>query len=173
MYTLVSFVFLITLIAFVVFWWKKRKARIAAGADFMNDQDYQKISKIKRIIGVVCVVSLIVGLAIQPERTPEEKAMIAQKQKVRDQKNKEEEVSKALEKIERKFKESDIKSGRITKYKFQLKGVDLVDDNKAIVYWYDEYSLHGGALERHDITSYLIKNNGKWEIVAKKDWEKY
>ena len=172
MYTLASFVFLITLIAFVVFWWKKRKARIAAGADYINDHNYQKISKIKRIIGVVCVVSLVIGLATQPERTPEEKAMIAQKQKVREQKSKEEEVSKTVEKIERKFKEPDIKNGRITKYKFWINGVDLVDDDKAIVYWSDEYSLHGGALERHDQTSYLRIISGKWELVAS-DWKKY
>ena len=50
---------LVSIPAFIFYWWKKRKARIAAGDDYKNDENYQSVSKIKRIIGEVSVASLV------------------------------------------------------------------------------------------------------------------
>lgn len=53
---LLFLVFIVTLVAFPVLWWKKRKAKQAFGPD---SEEYRKASRIKRIVGIVCVVSLI------------------------------------------------------------------------------------------------------------------
>lgn len=59
-------VFFISIPAFIIFWWKKRKARLAAGEDYQSDADYQSKSKIKRIIGIVSVVSLVISIVTSP-----------------------------------------------------------------------------------------------------------
>lgn len=41
-----------TLIAFIVFWWKKRTARKNAGESYKDDVTYKKVSLIKRGLGV-------------------------------------------------------------------------------------------------------------------------
>lgn len=61
--------FLVTLIAFPILWWKKRKARLSEGKE---SETYKKVSLIKRIVGVVCVASFFIGGALAP--TPEKKA---------------------------------------------------------------------------------------------------
>lgn len=173
MYTLVSFVFLITLIAFVVFWWKKRKARIAAGADYMTDQNYQKISKLKRIIGVVCIVSLVIGLATQPERTPEEKAKLAQQQQTRELKNKEDEVRNAFDKEVQRIR----REGNVTDFKFiGVDSIEFVESDKAIVHWTNEFSIKqaDGKKEtrrNNKTNTYFRKFKDKWEVVLE-DWQK-
>lgn len=71
------FLWFVSLIAFIVYWRKKANARKIAGADYRNDAIYQKTSTIKRIIGIVCIVSFILGGMTTPKQTPEEKAKIA------------------------------------------------------------------------------------------------
>lgn len=87
------FVWLVSAVAFVVFWWKKRKARIAAGDDYQNDANYLSKSKTKRIIGAVSALSFVLAMVTgsgsssqttapaakepavtQKDETPEEKA---------------------------------------------------------------------------------------------------
>lgn len=55
-------VWLVSAVAFIVFWWKKRKARLAAGDDYQNDADYLSKSKIKRIIGAVSALSFVLAM---------------------------------------------------------------------------------------------------------------
>lgn len=75
------FVWFVTFIAFIVYWWKKKSARKKGGNDYINFPPYQQISKTKRIIGAVCLVSFFLGIATTPSMTPEEKAQIeAEKQ---------------------------------------------------------------------------------------------
>lgn len=94
-----GFLFLVhfvTLIAFIVFWWKKRKARIAAGENYKGDPQYQHISKIKRIVGVVCVLSIVLGgLTAEPKEathTQAEKQAEQQAKEQADQAAKEQEI---------------------------------------------------------------------------------
>ena len=91
--------FCVTLIMFVVYWWKKRKARLAAGENYQTDENYQRISVRKRIIGLVCIISFI-GLPLTvPEMTPEEKAAYQAK---REQERIAAEEKKAKEEAEQK-----------------------------------------------------------------------
>lgn len=48
-----------SIIAFIIFWWKKRQARLSSGENYFEDLNYQKISKYKRIIGVASVIIFI------------------------------------------------------------------------------------------------------------------
>ena len=66
--------FCVTLILFVVYWWKKRKARPAAGEDYKNDEQYKKISGHKSLIGMICILSFILIPFTTPQMTPEERA---------------------------------------------------------------------------------------------------
>lgn len=94
---LVNFV---TLIAFIVFWWKKRKARIAAGENYKEDSQYRHISKIKRIIGVVCVLSLVLGcLTGNPEETAQRQAQKQAEQQAKDQADKAAKEQEIIEKV--------------------------------------------------------------------------
>ena len=74
---MLALVFLVTLIAFIVFWWKKRKARKQFGKD---SEQYKRTSKIKRVIGIVCIVSLIATIATAPEPKQKANAPVQQKQ---------------------------------------------------------------------------------------------
>ena len=38
-----SLVFLISVIAFMVYWWKKRKVRQSVGIEYENDENYKRI----------------------------------------------------------------------------------------------------------------------------------
>ena len=73
----------ITAIAFIIYWWKKRKARLSAGENYRNDSDYKRISLQKRIIGIVCVVSTVLIAFTVPEMTPEERAEYAARQEAK------------------------------------------------------------------------------------------
>ena len=69
--------FCVTAIMFVVYWWKKRKARLAAGENYQDDEHYQHVSARKRLIGWICFLSFM-GIIISPKiseslMTPEEK----------------------------------------------------------------------------------------------------
>ena len=69
--------FCVTVIMFVVYWWKKRKARLAAGENYQADEHYQYVSSRKRLIGWLCFL-FFMGMIISPKiseslMTPEEK----------------------------------------------------------------------------------------------------
>lgn len=66
MSTLFSLIWFVTFIAFILFWRKKKAARKAAGENYQNDPSYKQISKQKRIIGIVCIVSLLLAGATGP-----------------------------------------------------------------------------------------------------------
>lgn len=71
----VSFlVFWISVIAFVVYWWKKRRARIFAGEHYLADENYRKMNFRKKIAGFICIVSVVSFFSTLPEMTPEERA---------------------------------------------------------------------------------------------------
>ena len=65
-------IWFVSLIAFIVYWRKKANVRKAAGENYANDENYNAVSKMKRLIGIVCLVSFVIGAAI-PE-SPEAKA---------------------------------------------------------------------------------------------------
>lgn len=90
-------IWFVTLIAFIVYWRKKANARKMAGENYKSDPNYLKVSKIKRIIGAVCIVSFVLGIATQPSQTPEEKARIAAEQQAKKE-------QAAAEKAEREAK---------------------------------------------------------------------
>ena len=64
----------ITAVAFIIYWWKKRCARIKAGDNYENDEKYKKLSRYKRNIGIICVSSFFLMVFTVPEPTPEELA---------------------------------------------------------------------------------------------------
>lgn len=176
MYDLTSFVFLITLIAFVVFWWKKRKARIVAGAEYANDKNYQKVSKTKRLIGWVCIASLLISLALQPERTTEEKATMTQQQEVKKQQRQEDDVRKAFNKSLKEYKSTMSKHGDIFDWNFLgIEAIEFVAPNKAIVRWTEQYKLRSKngkvTVQKHPGTTYMRNFHGSWEVVLD-DWKK-
>ncbi|WP_294157885.1 Ltp family lipoprotein [uncultured Selenomonas sp.] len=60
-----SLVWFVTLIAFVVYWRKKKAAKRDFGPD---SEEYRKVSTIKRAIGVVCVLAFIGAGATAPKQ---------------------------------------------------------------------------------------------------------
>jgi hypothetical protein len=64
---LFSLFFVISFFGFCYLWWKKRRARLGAGEDYRSDAQYLHFSKIKRIVGVVCIVSLLLVSALPGE----------------------------------------------------------------------------------------------------------
>lgn len=77
MHNLFAFIWLISILAFIVYWWKKRKARLAAGEDYQNDPNYQSKSQVKRIIGIVSIASFVLAYATTPDRPPTDKTQVA------------------------------------------------------------------------------------------------
>lgn len=73
MAALFGLLFVVTLIAFPILWWKKRKARLSEGKE---SDAYKKFSSIKRVTGIVCIVSLVLASALTP--TPEKTASAPQ-----------------------------------------------------------------------------------------------
>ena len=64
---LFSLFFVISLFGFCYLWWKKRRARLEAGEDYRSDTQYLHFSKRKRIVGAVCIVSLLLVSALPGE----------------------------------------------------------------------------------------------------------
>lgn len=60
-------VFCDQLFGFCYLWWKKRRARLEAGEDYRSDAQYLHFSKRKRIVGAVCIVSLLLVSALPGE----------------------------------------------------------------------------------------------------------
>lgn len=44
-----SLIWLFTLIAFIVYWWKKRKAKNNVGENYADDENYKKSAKSKKL----------------------------------------------------------------------------------------------------------------------------
>ena len=100
---LFGLIWIVSSIAFIVFWWKKRSARKAAGDNYETDLNYQEVSKKKRIIGIVCIASFALAMALLP--SAEEKAADLAAQKVqaeRDAAEKAEKEAKAQAEKEQK-----------------------------------------------------------------------
>ena len=102
------FVWFVTLIAFIVYWWKKKKARKAGGDNYKESPQYIQVSKTKKIIGAICIVSFILGFATSPSQTPEEKARIAAEKQAKAEKEAAEKAEKeAQAKIEKEKKDME------------------------------------------------------------------
>lgn len=56
---ILSLTWLVTLIAFIVYWRKKVGAKKSAGENYKDDENYKNISRTKRIIGLVCIASFV------------------------------------------------------------------------------------------------------------------
>ena len=61
---LLALTWLVSLIAFIVYWRKKAGARKSAGENYKDDENYKNVSRTKRIIGVVCIASFVMIGAI-------------------------------------------------------------------------------------------------------------
>ena len=101
------FVWFVALIAFIVYWWKKRKARKDGGDDYKNYPEYQRISKTKRIVGAVCIISFVLGMVTTPSMTPEEKAKIAADKEAKQESEKEQTAKSAEEQARKAQDERD------------------------------------------------------------------
>ena len=64
---LFALVWIVSLVAFIVYWRKKASARKAAGENYQSDPEYLAVSKTKRIIGIVCIASFIITGALAPK----------------------------------------------------------------------------------------------------------
>ncbi len=67
MSSLFALIWIASLVAFIIYWRKKASARKAAGENYENDEAYQSVSKTKRIIGIVCIVSFVLTGALAPK----------------------------------------------------------------------------------------------------------
>ena len=61
---ILSLTWLVSLIAFIVYWRKKVGAKKSAGEAYKDDENYKNISRTKRIIGLVCIASFVLTAAI-------------------------------------------------------------------------------------------------------------
>lgn len=108
--TLCFLAFFVTIIMFVVYWWKKRKARIAAGENYQNDESYQSVSKQKTLIGWISFL-LFMGMIVAPKiseslMTPEEKATY----KAQQEQERIESQSRAEEKAKKEAEEQKLRA---------------------------------------------------------------
>ena len=55
-------IWIVTLIAFIVFWRKKVNAKKSAGDSYSSDEKYLSVSKTKRIIGIVSAISFVLSI---------------------------------------------------------------------------------------------------------------
>ena len=69
--------FLIGIPAFIVYWWKKRQARIVAGSNYSENAEYLDISETKRGIGVLIILSTLLMFVIP---TPDPNSEIGETQ---------------------------------------------------------------------------------------------
>lgn len=61
---ILSLTWLVSLIAFIVYWRKKVGAKKSAGEKYKDDENYKNVSRTKRIIGLVCIASFAILFAI-------------------------------------------------------------------------------------------------------------
>lgn len=103
------FIFFVTLIAFIVYWRKKANARKNAGDNYKDDPVYQKISKTKRIIGAVCIVSLLLGFGMSGNSSSTKNDSTKSAQVTEKAEKSPEEIAAEKAKQEEKKKENMVK----------------------------------------------------------------
>jgi len=116
MSTFLTLVFMVTLIAFPILWWKKRKAKKAFGAD---SEQYKKMTLIKRVVGAVCVLSFFGVGATAPSQQPKDnpKPEVKQEQTVKPEAKQEQAAQEPVKQkhIYDKAKVVDMMNGMGTK----------------------------------------------------------
>ena len=65
MYQLLSFTFIVSFIAFIIFWRKQREARKVAGADYETNEAYISAGKRKQLMGIIAIISSVVGASMK------------------------------------------------------------------------------------------------------------
>lgn len=102
-------VWFISLVGFIYYWRKKVSAKKSAGENYKDDETYQQISKTKRLIGIVCLVSFVIGGAIplSPETKAERAAQEQQKKIEQVAKNEQKAADKAAKEAEKQAKEAE------------------------------------------------------------------
>lgn len=123
------FLFTITFIAFIVLWWKKRKARKTTGENYKENDRYILFSRIKKAIGWICIISFIGFLAAPIP--PDDLAKIEATRKARIEKEKTAAEAKAeADILANKSKENDNQTITLTanelidSYEKDLKGAN-------------------------------------------------
>lgn len=108
-----SFVWFVSLIAFIVYFFKKRNARKAAGENYQENEKYLQVSKRKKIIGWVCLAAFIGAIAFpspeskKPELTPEQIAQQQEAKAKKEEEKKQKEAEKAQKEAEEKAKKEE------------------------------------------------------------------
>ena len=67
--------------AFFYFWSKKRSAKKAAGENYQNDMDYLVFRDKKNLAMIFGILTFFFGMFLKPDMTPEEKAILAEKER--------------------------------------------------------------------------------------------
>ena len=65
--------------AFFYFWAQKSSAKKAAGENYQNDAEYLNFSDKKNLAMLIGILTFFFGAFLKPEMTPEEKAILAEK----------------------------------------------------------------------------------------------
>lgn len=108
-----SFLWFVSLIAFIVYFFKKRNARKAAGENYQENEKYLQVSKRKKIIGWVCLAAFIGAIAFpspeskKPELTPEQIAQQQEAKAKKEEEKKQKEAEKAQKEAEEKAKKEE------------------------------------------------------------------
>ena len=99
-------IWFISLVAFIIYWRKKVSAKKSAGENYKDDENYQQISKVKRMIGIVCLASFVIGAAIplSPETKAERAAQEQQKKIEQAAKAEQKAADKAAKEAEKQAK---------------------------------------------------------------------
>lgn len=144
--------------AFIFYWWKKRKARLAAGEDYQNDANYQSASKIKRIVGIMSVAALVLFLGNLPSASDKE----AQPQTVK-QETEAEKADRLAKEVQKELDdmEAEIKTGWNTETTDTDKNRDNWEKATDLVKKYPDY-IHGA-----------MYNWINAEDALKKPWDYY
>lgn len=163
---LFNLVFVATLLAFVYYWRKKASARKAAGDNYQTDESYLRISEIKRMIGGVCIVSLILGMAIPNSPAEEQKQAIERAQnreraKIDDAKDEAKKFLKNSVETAKKYKQHGANIEGNGDYTYKVEGVQVNGDRYIVnCKLGPKNAMKSGQL-------ILRNNNNKWEIVEK------
>lgn len=100
-------IWFISFIAFIIYWRKKVSAKKFAGDNYKDDENYQHVSKVKRIIGAVCLASFVIGTAIplSPETKAERAAQEQQRKIEQAAKSQQKAAEKADKEAEKQAKD--------------------------------------------------------------------
>lgn len=160
-----SLVWFVTLIAFIVYWRKKVGAKKNFGAD---SEEYAKVSKIKRIIGIVCIIAFVGSAATAPSKN-ESTDNAATTQAEQTQTKEEKEAAKAAEK---EALEAAKKAEKEAQLKSLWEEIVAIDDstNKA---WNDVWAPTMTALGNGQMDRFTAYNNikGLYEYTSNQ-WQK-